>query len=97
MADCADSGRRLRDQRVPGAIGIDRNPASRADVLCDVAQLPYPFGDSSNRIGEAEIGSRLAEGGSANTRASIYYALCWAGAEWCRSRSASPVAAKRPA
>src|SRR5579875_3433655 len=30
-----------------GAIGIDRNPASRADVLCDLDHFPYPFRDSS--------------------------------------------------
>jgi SAM-dependent methyltransferase len=27
----------------PGAIGVDRNPASRADVLCDLEHFPYPF------------------------------------------------------
>jgi SAM-dependent methyltransferase len=31
----------------PGAIGIDRNPASRADVLCDLDRLPYPFACNS--------------------------------------------------
>ena len=31
----------------PGAIGIDRNPASRADVLCDLDRFPYPFADAS--------------------------------------------------
>jgi len=31
----------------PGSIGIDRNPASRADVLCDLDRFPYPFRDSS--------------------------------------------------
>jgi SAM-dependent methyltransferase len=31
----------------PGAIGIDRNPASRADVLCDLDRFPYPFRDNS--------------------------------------------------
>ena len=31
----------------PGAIGIDRNPASRADVLADLDHFPYPFRDSS--------------------------------------------------
>ncbi|HEV2176388.1 MAG TPA: class I SAM-dependent methyltransferase [Terriglobia bacterium] len=31
----------------PGAIGIDRNPASRADVLCDLDRFPYPFADNS--------------------------------------------------
>ena len=31
----------------PAAIGIDRNPASRADVLCDLDHFPYPFADNS--------------------------------------------------
>jgi len=31
----------------PGAIGIDCNPASRADVLCDLNRTPYPFADNS--------------------------------------------------
>ena len=31
----------------PGAIGLDRNPASRADVLADLDRPPYPFRDSS--------------------------------------------------
>jgi SAM-dependent methyltransferase len=30
-----------------GSIGIDRNPASRADVLCDLDRFPYPFRDGS--------------------------------------------------
>jgi SAM-dependent methyltransferase len=33
--------------KLPGAIGIDRNAASRADVLCDLDRFPYPFRDSS--------------------------------------------------
>ena len=31
----------------PGAIGIDRNPASHAAVLVDLDRFPYPFADSS--------------------------------------------------
>src|SRR5580700_11127195 len=31
----------------PGAIGIDRNPSPRADVLCDLDHFPYPFADNS--------------------------------------------------
>jgi len=31
--------------KYPGAIGIDRNPRSRADVLCDLDRFPYPFAD----------------------------------------------------
>ena len=33
--------------KFPGAIGIDHNPASRADVLADLDRFPYPFRDSS--------------------------------------------------
>jgi SAM-dependent methyltransferase len=33
--------------KLPGAIGVDRNPRSRADVLCDLDRFPYPFRDSS--------------------------------------------------
>ena len=31
----------------PGAIGVDRNPASRADVIADLDRFPWPFRDSS--------------------------------------------------
>jgi len=31
----------------PGSIGIDRNPASRADVIVELDRFPYPFRDSS--------------------------------------------------
>ncbi|MGD0200738.1 MAG: methyltransferase domain-containing protein [Bryobacteraceae bacterium] len=34
-------------RKAPGAIGIDRNPASAADVLCDLDRLPYPFADGA--------------------------------------------------
>ena len=33
--------------KYPGSIGIDRNPACRADVLCDLDHIPYPFADNS--------------------------------------------------
>lgn len=33
--------------KYPGAVGIDRNPASGADVLCDLDRFPYPFRDNS--------------------------------------------------
>lgn len=33
--------------KLPGSVGIDRNPRTRADVLCDLDHLPYPFRDSS--------------------------------------------------
>jgi SAM-dependent methyltransferase len=34
-------------RKATGAIGIDRNPASKADVLCDLDRFPYPFADNS--------------------------------------------------
>jgi len=34
-------------KKAPGSIGIDRNPASAADVLCDLDRFPYPFADNS--------------------------------------------------
>lgn len=33
--------------KYPGAIGVDRNPASRADVICDLDRFPYPFRDNA--------------------------------------------------
>ena len=30
-----------------GSIGIDRNPQSRADVLCELDSFPYPFRDGA--------------------------------------------------
>ena len=32
-------------RKYPGAIGIDVNPASAADVICDLDRFPYPFAD----------------------------------------------------
>lgn len=34
-------------RKYPGAVGVDRNPASRADVLADLDRFPYPFRDDS--------------------------------------------------
>lgn len=34
-------------KKAPGSIGVDRNPASAADVLCDLDRFPYPFADDS--------------------------------------------------
>lgn len=49
-----DSGvkRRILDvgcgiNKLAGAIGIDKNPSSRADVLCDLDSFPYPFSDNA--------------------------------------------------
>ncbi len=33
--------------KYPGAIGIDRNARTRADVIADLDQYPFPFADSS--------------------------------------------------
>jgi SAM-dependent methyltransferase len=33
--------------KYPGAIGVDRNPSSRADILCDLDRFPYPFRDDA--------------------------------------------------
>ncbi|MBM3812556.1 MAG: methyltransferase domain-containing protein [Acidimicrobiia bacterium] len=33
--------------KYPGSIGVDCNPASRADLLCDLDHFPYPFRDNS--------------------------------------------------
>jgi SAM-dependent methyltransferase len=32
--------------KYPGAIGIDRLPGTRADVLCELDRFPYPFRDA---------------------------------------------------
>ncbi|MBK5294836.1 MAG: methyltransferase domain-containing protein [Acidobacteriia bacterium] len=34
-------------KKFPGSIGVDRNAASRADVLCDLDHFPYPFRDNT--------------------------------------------------
>jgi SAM-dependent methyltransferase len=34
-------------RKAEGAVGIDRNPASAADVLCDLDRFPYPFAGNS--------------------------------------------------
>jgi SAM-dependent methyltransferase len=33
--------------KLPGAVGLDRNPRSAADVLADLDAFPYPFRDSA--------------------------------------------------
>ncbi len=35
--------------KYPGAIGIDRNPNTRADVIADLDHFPFPFRDSAFR------------------------------------------------
>lgn len=32
-------------RKYPGSIGIDLNPATAADVICDLDRFPYPFAD----------------------------------------------------
>jgi SAM-dependent methyltransferase len=32
-------------RKYPGALGIDLNPASAADVICELDHFPYPFAD----------------------------------------------------
>ncbi|MEX2260911.1 MAG: class I SAM-dependent methyltransferase [Bryobacteraceae bacterium] len=34
-------------RKAPGSIGIDRNPNTNADVVCDLDRRPYPFADNS--------------------------------------------------
>ena len=34
-------------RKYPGAIGVDRIPGTRADVLCELDHSPYPFADNS--------------------------------------------------
>ncbi len=34
-------------KKQPGIIGVDRNPRTDADVLCDLDRFPYPFADNS--------------------------------------------------
>ncbi|MEZ5401078.1 MAG: methyltransferase domain-containing protein [Bryobacteraceae bacterium] len=73
--------------KYPGSIGIDNNPASRADVLCDVDHLPYPFRDSTfdairaihviehvgNVIATLEEFHRLGRGGARVTIETPHY------------------------
>ena len=33
--------------KYPGAIGVDNNPRTRADVLADLNRFPYPFRDNA--------------------------------------------------
>ena len=55
-----DVGCGIRKQ--PGAIGIDRNPASRPDVLVDLDKFPYPFADNSfDRITAIHVIEHLSD------------------------------------
>jgi SAM-dependent methyltransferase len=46
----------------PGAIGADRNPASQADLLCDLDAFPYPFrADSFDEIRLSHVIEHLSD------------------------------------
>jgi SAM-dependent methyltransferase len=46
----------------PGSIGLDRNPASRADVIADLDRFPYPFADGSfDRITAIHVIEHLSD------------------------------------
>ena len=48
--------------KFPGAVGIDRNPSSRADLLCDLDRFPYPFRDGCfQRIRAVHVLEHLAD------------------------------------
>ena len=45
-----------------GAVGLDRNPASRADVLADLARFPYPFASGAfDRITAIHVIEHLSD------------------------------------
>src|SRR3982074_1180852 len=50
-ADGPTVGKRMLDvgcgwNKTPGAIGIDSNPKTHADVIHDLGAVPYPFADN---------------------------------------------------
>jgi len=50
-ADTARSSKKILDvgcgwNKTPGAIGIDSNPRTHAEVIHDLGQVPYPFADN---------------------------------------------------
>jgi SAM-dependent methyltransferase len=51
VQDSVNARRRVLDigcgvNKVPGAVGMDVNPRTTADVIHDLDQLPYPFSDN---------------------------------------------------
>lgn len=55
-----DVGCGIRKQ--PGSIGLDRNPASRADVIADLDHFPYPFAaDSFDRLTAIHVIEHLSD------------------------------------
>jgi SAM-dependent methyltransferase len=48
--------------KLNGAVGIDRNPDSQADVICDIDRFPYPFRDDSfDHIHAAHVIEHVAD------------------------------------
>ena len=48
--------------KYPGAIGIDRNTASRADVVCDLDSFPWPLRDESfDRVRAVHVIEHVAD------------------------------------
>ncbi len=66
-AEAAGGKRRVLDLgcgswKQPGAVGVDRNSASQADVLCDLDHVPYPFrADSFDEIHLHHVVEHLAD------------------------------------
>ncbi|MGH9751254.1 MAG: class I SAM-dependent methyltransferase [Blastocatellia bacterium] len=63
MSQSVKSGERVLDigcgtNKIPGAIGMDVNPRSAADVIHDLDDVPYPFDD--NQFDEV-VGSHVIE------------------------------------
>ncbi len=49
-------------RKAAGAIGIDRNPAVRPDVLCDLDRFPYPFRDGAfDRVRAVHVLEHLSD------------------------------------
>lgn len=48
--------------KYPGSIGVDVNPRSRADVLCNLDHFPYPFaGDSFDHLRAVHVIEHVAD------------------------------------
>jgi len=48
--------------KFPGAIGIDINPATAADVICNLDRFPYPFADGTfDRLRAIHVIEHLAD------------------------------------
>jgi len=48
--------------KLAGAVGVDRNPASQADLLCDLDSIPFPFrADSFDEIRMSHVIEHLGD------------------------------------